>query len=88
MTAKPMSRWDGLIAEDIADRVAAAIRRVKPGLRITKITLSAPEHRQLYETMPGFRLPYTAIDWSQRTLIFQGVPIVVKGGGIHTELVQ
>jgi hypothetical protein len=83
-----VTRWDGLVAEDIADRVAAVIRRVSPNVKIAKITLSAPEHRQLYETMPGVRLPYTSIDWSSRTLMFQGVPIVVAGGGIHAERVQ
>jgi hypothetical protein len=74
------------VPEDIADRVAAVIRRSRR--RVTKITLMAPDHRALYETMPGFRLPYSAIDWSRRTLMFQGVPVVVQGGGVHVDRVQ
>lgn len=76
------------MADDIADRVNAVIRRVNPNVKIVKITLSQPEHEQLYNTMPGVRLPYRSMDWSSRTLYFQGVPIVIAGGGIHAERVQ
>lgn len=81
-----MTRWDGIIAEDIADRLHALLSRAH--VKVTKVTLSAPDHRQLYETMPGIRLPYTAIDWSQRTLMFEGVPIVVGSGGVHADRVM
>jgi len=79
------SRWDGLVAEDVADRVAALLKRSRTP--VLKVTLSAPDHRALYETMPGVRLPYAAIDWSRRTLMFQGVPVVIAGGGVHAERV-